>query len=191
MKKELLELGFTEEQVESVLKLVGENTIPRDKFNEVNEAKKQLEKDVKSRDKQLEDLKASNESNEQLKSQIETLQKTNKETEEKYLAEISKIKLDNALDSALTVANAKNLKAVKALLNLENVKLDENGALQGLEEQLKTLQSAEDSKFLFETKQEPKEPTFSGVQPGTGVGEGSVPSQNNGIFGALQNLYKQ
>ena len=60
MKKELLELGFTEEQVESVLKLVGENTIPRDKFNEVNEAKKQLEKDVKSRDKQLEDLKASN-----------------------------------------------------------------------------------------------------------------------------------
>ena len=83
MKKELLELGFTEEQVESVLKIVGENTIPRDKFNEVNEAKKQLEKDVKSRDKQLEDLKASNESNEELKSQIETLQKTNKETEEK------------------------------------------------------------------------------------------------------------
>lgn len=191
MKKELLELGFTEEQVESVLKIVGENTIPRDKFNEVNEAKKQLEKDVKSRDKQLEDLKASNESNEQLKSQIETLQKTNKETEEKYLAEISKIKLDNALDSALTGANAKNLKAVKALLNLENVKLDENGALQGLEEQLKTLQSAEDSKFLFETKQESKEPTFRGVQPGTGVGEGSAPSQNNGIFGALQNLYRK
>ena len=179
MKKELLELGFTEEQVESILKLIGENTIPRDKFNEVNEAKKQLEKDVKSRDKQLEDLKASNESNEQLKSQIETLQKANKETEEKYLAEISKIKLDNALDS------------VKALLNLENVKLDENGALQGLEEQLKTLQSAEDSKFLFETKQEPKEPTFRGVQPGTGVGEGSVPSQNAGIFGALQNLYRK
>ena len=191
MKKELLELGFTEEQVESVLKIVGENTIPRDKFNEVNEAKKQLEKDVNSRDKQLEDLKASNESNEQLKSQIETLQKTNKETEEKYLAEISKIKLDNALDSALTVANAKNLKAVKALLNLENVKLDENGTLQGLEEQLKTLQSAEDSKFLFETKQESKEPTFRGVQPGTGVGEGSAPSQNAGIFGALQNLYKK
>lgn len=123
MKKELLELGFTEEQVENIVKVVGKNNVSLDRFNEVNETKKQLEKDVKERDKQLEELKKNNKDNEELKSQITALQESNKKAEEAYQAEISKIKLDNAVNNALNSAKAKNIKAVKALLNLENLQI--------------------------------------------------------------------
>lgn len=167
MKKELLELGFTEEQVESIVKVVGKSNVSLDRFNEVNETKKQLEKDVKERDKQLEELKKNNKDNEELKSQITALQESNKKAEEAYQAEISKIKLDNAVNNALNSAKAKNIKAVKALLNLENVKF-ENDILTGLEEQLKVLQSAEDSKFLFEEVKNTNEVSISGAQPAVG-----------------------
>lgn len=167
MKKELLELGFTEEQVESIVKVVGKSNVPLDRFNEVNETKKQLEKDVKERNKQLEELKKANASNEELKTQITNLQETNKKAEENFKAELSKIKLDNAIENALIGAKSKNNKAVKALLNLENIKL-ENDSLVGLDEQLKVLQSAENSKFLFEEVKDSNKTNISGIQPGVG-----------------------
>ncbi|NLY77321.1 MAG: hypothetical protein GX080_04430 [Tissierellia bacterium] len=46
------------------------------------------------------------------------------------------MKFDYALEKALTVAKARNIKAVKALLDLENLKLADDKIL-GLDEQLK------------------------------------------------------
>ena len=45
-------------------------------------------------------------------------------------AEIEKLKFDHALEGALTEARAKNPKAVKALLNFENLKLAEGGKVK-------------------------------------------------------------
>ena len=87
--------------------------------------------------------------------------------QEEYQANLSKIKLDNAIDNALNGAKAKNIKAVKALLDMEKVKF-ENDNLSGLDAQLKALQEAEDSKFLFEKSESTKTPEFSGVKPGEG-----------------------
>ena len=61
MKKEqLLELGLTEEQAEQVLNLHKDTLagfIPKDRFDEVNDTKKDLEKQIRDRDEQVEDLK--------------------------------------------------------------------------------------------------------------------------------------
>lgn len=49
--------------------------------------------------------------------QIEELQKKNTEQAKAHAAEMAQLKLDNAVDTALTAAGAKNSKAVKALLD--------------------------------------------------------------------------
>ena len=172
-KEDLLKLGLTEEQAEKVLSANTEQLkgfIPKARFDEVNNAKKQTEKDLSERDKQLETLKNSTGDIEALKQTIETLQNENKASKEQYEANISKIKLDNAIDNALGNAKAKNSRAVRALLDMEKIKF-ENETLSGLDEQLKALKEAEDSKFLFEEIKEPAKPSFSGVEPGASTGE--------------------
>ena len=177
-KEKLIELGLTEEQAEKVLSANKEQLkgfIPKHRFDEVNTTKKDLESQIADRDKQLEELKKNNKDNEELQNTIKQLQESNKMAQEEYQANLSKIKLDNAVDIVLNGAKAKNIKAVKALLDMDKVKF-ENEALSGLEEQLKALQEAEDSKFLFETKGT-RQPDFSGVKPGAGNSEGN-PAQN-------------
>jgi phage minor structural protein GP20 len=172
-KEDLLKLGLTEEQAEKVLSANTEQLkgfIPKARFDEVNNAKKQAEKDLSDRDKQLETLKNSTGDVETLKNTIKQLQDENKASKEQYEANISKIKLDNAIDNALGNAKAKNSRAVRALLDMEKIKF-ENGTLSGLDEQLKALKEAENSKFLFEEIKEPAKPSFSGVEPGASTGE--------------------
>ena len=172
-KEDLLKLGLTEEQAEKVLSANAEQLkgfIPKARFDEVNNAKKQAEKDLSERDKQLEILKNSTGDVETLKNTIKQLQDENKASKEQYEANISKIKLDNAIDNALGNAKAKNSRAVRALLDMEKIKF-ENETLSGLDEQLKALKEAEDSKFLFEEIKEPAKPSFSGVEPGASTGE--------------------
>ena len=172
-KEDLLKLGLTEEQAEKVLSANTEQLkgfIPKARFDEVNNAKKQAEKDLSERDMQLETLKNSTGDIETLKNTIKQLQDENKASKEQYEANISKIKLDNAIDNALGNAKAKNSRAVRALLDMEKIKF-ENDNLSGLDEQLKALKEAEDSKFLFEEIKEPAKPSFSGVEPGASTGE--------------------
>ena len=66
-------------------------------------------------------------------------------------AEIEKLKFDHALEGALTEARAKNPKAVKALLNFENLKLAEGGKIVDLDAQLKVIKEKND--YLFESDQ--------------------------------------
>ena len=122
------------------------NAIPKDKYNETAEAKKRLETDLAARDAQLEELKKAAGTSEELKKQIETLQADNKKAGEEWQAKLSKMQLDFAVERALAAAKAKNPKAVKALLDMEKVKLD-GEQLLGLDEQLKELQKSD--AYLF------------------------------------------
>ena len=150
-KEDLLKLGLTEEQAEKVLSANTEQLkgfIPKARFDEVNNAKKQAEKDLSDRDKQLETLKNSTGDIETLKQTIETLQNENKAAMDKYNAELAEIKLAGAVDTALLGADALNVKAVKALLDMSKIKMD-GDVLLGINEQIESLKKAEDSKMLF------------------------------------------
>lgn len=163
-KEKLVELGLTEEQAGKVLD-VYKDSIPRTRLNEALDAKKHAESVIAERDKQLEELKKSMGDNEALKKQIETLQNDNKTAKAKYEADLKNLQINGAIEKALIGAGAKNMKAVKALLNLEGAELDGEN-VKGLAEQIKALQTAEDSKFLF------SEPAakFKGVKGGEGSG---------------------
>lgn len=164
MKKEdLIAMGLTEEQAKKVMDSLDGNFVTKTRFNEVNEENKTLKQSVADRDKQLEDLKKSSGDNAELKKQIETLQQQNADQKKAHDAEMAQLKLDNAIDTALTAAGAKNVKAVKPFIDTTKIKLGEDGKLTGLDEQLKEVQKTEG--YLFAEKQQ-KQQTFKGFQPG-------------------------
>ena len=181
-KEDLLKLGLTEEQAEKVLSVNAEQLkgfIPKPRFDEVNNAKKQLEKDLKDRDVQLENLKNSSGDVETMKQTIENLQKDNKAAKDNFEAELAKFKLESAIDTTLLSSNVINTKAVKALLDMGEIKLD-GEVLIGINEQIEALKKAEDSKMLFKAVEMGKQkgPNFAGVKPGegnTGNGESNAP----------------
>jgi len=140
MKKEdFVKLGVEEEVAKKLEEASLEELkgfIPKARFDEVNTAKNSAEALVKERDGQLEKLKNSTGDVEAMKKQIEDLQKANKEAADAHAAEIKQLKINNAVDAAITNAKGKNIKAIKALLNLENAELAEDGTVKGLSENL-------------------------------------------------------
>jgi DNA-directed RNA polymerase subunit F len=150
LKEILKKAGIEEGKLDSVIgdinKELPKHFIPKDKYNEVAEAKKQLEKDIQERDNQLEQLKNAAGNSEELKAQIEQLQAENQKAAEEWQAKMAQMQLDFAIEKALAAAKAKNPKAVKALLDMEKVKLD-GEQLLGLDDQLKAIQQSDP--YLF------------------------------------------
>ena len=128
------------------------NFIPKSRFDQVNQAKKELEVQLKDRDTQLADLSKNNKDNENLLNQIKDLQALNKQTTTDYENKINQIQFDYALDGALTNAKSKNNKALKALLDMNSIKY-QDGKLEGLQEQIEALQK--DASYLFDLNTAP------------------------------------
>lgn len=163
-RKFLEDLGIKDK--ETIDKILDENSTDIGKAKgeletvqtQLTESKKEVETlkgQVSERDGQLETLKKSTGDIDELKKQIETLQTENKANAEAHAAEIKQMKIDAAIDAALSNAKAKNNKAVKALLNdLDKLEIDENGNIKGdaLKNQLDTLVKGDDTKFLFDSE---------------------------------------
>ena len=169
MKKEdLMKIeGMTEQMAEVISQQFAEELkgyIPKTRFDEVNEAKKNAEALVKERDKQLEDVKKSTGDNEELKKQIETLQAENKASREKYEADIKRVQRENIDTLLLTENGAKNAKAVIALLDALDDKLEGDEYKAARLAQIQELQKSES--YLFDIKN-PEPPKPSGATPAT------------------------
>lgn len=166
-KEEFVKLGISEDlaaKAEAASQEELKGYIPKARFDEVNNEKKKLELDVRDRDGQLETLKNSTGDVEAMKQQIATLQADNKAKDEAHAAEIKQLKIDAAVDAALTGARAKNTTAVKALLkDLDKAEIGEDGTIKGLAEQIEALQKSDE--YLFEAK-ETKKTQVKGAKPG-------------------------
>ncbi|WP_462424461.1 phage scaffolding protein [Fusobacterium ulcerans] len=160
-KEELIKLGLDEETAKKVEAASTEELkgyVEKTKYSELETIKNQLEESNKTVNKQLEDLKKNTGDAEALKAEIQKMQDENKNKETEYTNNIKKLKVDNAVELALIGAKAKNTKAVKALLNLENLEIGEDGKVKGLEDQIKNLTKDEGTAFLFEAESETETP---------------------------------
>lgn len=162
--KTILGDAYTEEIEKKISEEIGRNFVSRADFNTQGAEKKALADAVKERDGQLEALNASTGDIGALKEQIATLQKDNATAEKAHEAEIKRLRIETAVDLALSAARAKNVKAVKALLDLEKAELAEDGTVKGLAEQIKKLTEAPDSGFLFEASESRR--SLQGFKPG-------------------------
>ncbi len=169
-KKQLEDLGLSKQQIDSVMKIneddiKNEKSVSSTQIQNLQAENDGLKNQVSDRDKQLETLKTSAGDNEALTKQIADLQAENTKAKESYEAEMNQLKVDFAVEKALSGAKAKNIKAVKALLDLSDAKFDKEGNVKGLQEQIDKLVTANDTKFLFEAAQQTQQ-TFKGFQPG-------------------------
>lgn len=122
---------------------------PKERFDAVNNEKKELKSQLDERDQQLTDLRKQAKGNEELQNAIEQLQEENKKVSEEYQQKLEKQAFEFAIESALRDAKAKNIKAVKANLNVDGLKLSDDKVI-GLDEQLTALK--ESDSYLFEAE---------------------------------------
>ena len=139
-----------------------------ERYSKVKNQKNELDKQLADRDKQIEELMKNNSSNTELLNQLEALKQENLNSKNEYESKISKLEFNYALDKALLGAKCRNTTALKALLRLDDIKMNE-GKLEGLEEQLETLR--ENDGYLFEEVQ--------GVNTGSVGNFGSTASSTN------------
>ena len=150
-KEELMKLeGMTDELATKIAEQSAEELkgmIPKTRLDEVIAERDNAKKDHADVLKQLGALQKESGDIQSLKDKIQELQDSAKESEKTHAAEIQTLKINNAVDTALVGAKALNVKAVKALLNLENAELDENGTVKGLADQITALQKSDS--YLF------------------------------------------
>ena len=166
--KPILGDAYTEEIDKKISEEIGKGFVARTDFNTLSATKKQLEEDVKKRDAQLDELSKAQGATDDLKKTIENLKQQNEDEKAKHEAEMTQIRLDHAVEAALTKAGARNNTAVKALLAefLTDAKLADDGTVKGLQAEIDTLVKGEGTAFLFNTQQ-PQQQTIHGMQPGT------------------------
>jgi hypothetical protein len=150
-KEALIALGLTPEQADKVIEGYG-TTIPKSRFDEVNNAKKQLEMDIASRDKQLEELKKVDAAG--LQAQIEKLQGENATAKQEYESKLKDTQLSSAIKLALT-GKVHDTDIAISQIDKTTIELDTEGKVtKGLDEQLRTLQEAKPFLFVPEKKEQ-------------------------------------
>jgi len=168
--KQLLEQhGVAGEVVQNVVAAAEEKLkdfVPKHRFDEVNEAKKQLAEQLAERDNQLSQLKKAAGDNEELRKQIETLQAENKAKEQEFQTRLRDMAITTAIKLAVA-GEAHDPDLVVSLIDKSKVEVDEQGNIKsGLEDQLKTLR--ESKAFLFVQKQADTQGKFKGMNPADG-----------------------
>ena len=159
MKRDFLKgLELSDELIDKIMEAHGKSV----------ERYKSGETQIQTLNQQLEDLKGQlGEANKQIKEfrdmDIDGIRKAAvdweakaKQAEKDSEAKIQKMQFDHALEKALAGAKAKNTKAVQALLNMDELKLD-NGVIVGLDKQLDGIKK--DNDFLFDA--DDSKPSFT------------------------------
>lgn len=183
MKKEdLIAMGLSEEQVDVVVGKYG-TMIPKERFDEVNKAKKTLEEQVKTHETQLKDLQDKAKGNEELQTTITELQQANETAKTEYEQQLKNERMSTALKLSLH-NKVHDVDLVTDLIDKTTIELNEDGKVtKGLDEQLKTLQ--ESKSFLFVP--EKQQPTFRGWNPAGGADNGAGTSDVGTNFAKIAN----
>lgn len=154
-REELKKLDLNDEQIDKVMSLHGADVESmKSKSEELNKTNKSLQSQIAERDKDLKALKKQAGDNEELSNQFKDLQSKYKQDTENLSKELKQTKLNSAVDTALAGAKVRNTKAAKALLNMDEVKINDKGELEGLDNQISSLQKSDS--YLFDQGQ--KEP---------------------------------
>ena len=174
--KEILKAqSLTDEQINNITAKMKEEKIyttslenADERYTKLKGQKADLDEQIKAANTTITELKKNNKDNEALQKTIQdhetTIENLKKESAQKDF--------NYALDSALKDNKCKNAKALKALLDLDNIKFNE-GKLEGLEGQLNALKESDG--YLFDTSNPaPGNTGGTGNHPRVGGGAGAV-----------------
>lgn len=144
------------------------NWIPKEKFDNLNEEKKQYKTQVDDLNRQLGELQGKLKDNESASQTIEELKKQIEAKE----AELASTRKANAVKLEVLKANPNDVADILPHLKDDAITLSDDGTIAGLEEQLKALQ--ESKPYLF--KQD--NPDGTGGAKGGGAKDKNPPVKN-------------
>lgn|SRR5690554_4665409 len=162
-REQLKELGLTDEQIEVVMREHGKTVnATKEELQTVTSERDSLKEQLSERDKQLEELRKKAEGNEELTAELNRLKELNEKTKQEFQEKLEKQAFDFALERSLANAKVRNVKAVKALLDIDSIKLD-GEKLLGLDEQLNALKESDAYLFDIEdsNQQQQQKPNFT------------------------------
>lgn len=141
-RKQLEELGLQEEQIKKIMDLNGADIEKaKGESSDLQAENEALKSQMSERDKDL-------------TAQFNDLKKKYDKDTADLTQKLATNRLNSAIDQSLSKANARNNKAIKGLLNMDEIKLDDDGNLTGLDEQIKSLQKSDSYLFDAGSKQD-------------------------------------
>lgn len=147
-RDELKTLELNDEQIDTVMKLYGKDVESHKlQTQEALTKAEQLEQQLQEASKTIDGFKELDIDG--VKKAAEDWRQKAEQATTEAEQQVQRLKLQYAVDSALQGAKAKNLKAVKALLNAEEMQLAKDGSVIGLDKQLETIKAEND--YLFES----------------------------------------
>lgn len=162
MKKDAItSLGVSDEIAEQIVSLVNDELsdfVPKSRLNKALEQRDQYKTDYENSVSEMKKLADSTKDIDTLKGELAKLQETNKQLISDHETKIAKLALDNAVEMALVKADAKNTKAVKALMSdfLAEATL-EGDSVKGMDEAIAKLKESDG--YLFNTNSSNNNPT--------------------------------
>lgn len=175
-KKDLSAFGLDEDAIQQIIVLHGKDI---EKFKAELEAKagemEALTAQLTEAGQAIESFKAMDV--EGIKAAAEEWKAKAEAAQQEAEGKLQALKFEHALQDALRTAKARNPKAVKALLNLEQIKLTEDGELEGFTDQISSVK--EENDFLFEQEVEEEddlEPRIVGKTGNQGILDDAVVS---------------
>lgn len=171
----LKSLGLDDEQVKGVMALKGELIKQENaKLDTVTAERDSLNEQMTQRDKDIKDLKKGAGDNEELSTRLSDLQNKYDTDTQSLNEKLAATKLDSALSDALSKTKARDPQDLKAFLDMEAIKMTDDGELAGLNDQISKLQ---DSKgYLFD----------GGSQQGYNPAGGGTPKQPGNLTEAMK-----
>lgn len=143
IKKKLLELNVEQAEIDELIKEALTGYIAKEEYDILQGQVKVHEDKAKELSKTVKELQKDVDASEALKLKLDDLEGKLGAKDK----EIEKVKFDFKLEAKMKEVGAKNIKAIKALIDMEQVKL-EDGELVGFDTQIETLK--ESDSYLFE-----------------------------------------
>ena len=140
----LVELGMDKEEAQTLTNSVTEGYVTKEDYDVLKGQIKVHEDKAKELSKTVKTLQKDVDSSEALKLKLEDLENSLASKDK----EIEKVKFDFKLEAKMKEVGAKNVRAIKALIDMEQVKLGESGELEGFDTQIEALK--ESDAYLFE-----------------------------------------
>ena len=168
-RDELKALGLEDAVIDKIMDLNGTdiNAI-KGKLTNAEETIQTLQTTIGERDTDIQALKETAGNSGELNTKLADLQSKYDADTQKLNDQIQQSKVNSALELALVSNKARNTKAVKALIDLEKIELNEDGTIKGLDEQLTALKT--DNAFLFDGEPQTKDPVPPIGAPGPNSG---------------------
>lgn len=158
MKREdLREIGLEDDQIDKVLaKVHQERGSDTNKTDALVAERDDLKTQLAERDA---DLKKSAKDSEELTAELEELKDKYAKQGEELTEKLAASTLDSAVNEALGNTTARDKGVVKKLLNYDSIKLNDDGTVTGVDEQLKELQAQQAYLFDNGTKTKGADPS--------------------------------